>query len=435
MTAASVGVLALAIFLIFIIGGSTISLVMFAVGIFGYAFLTSSKAAFSMVAIDFFSSINSYNMSVIGMFSFMGYLAMYSGIGSRLYDAAYKFLGHSRGGLAVASEAACAAFGAVCGSGPATTATIASIAYPEMKKHGYDATLYTSCVAAGGGLGLLIPPSMGAIVYGIITGASIGKLFIAGIGAGLLLMVLYMIVINIQVRMHPEYAPVSPRYTWKERFNSLGNGLWEVVIIFAFSIGGITLGWFTPTEGGAMGAFAVLALVLLMRQIDFKGIVSALLDTVKTVGMVLLLVAAATTFGRFIALAQIPSACANWIMGMETNRYVVLLIITLIYLMAGCFVDMLPMIMLTVPIFYPIIVDYAGFDAIWFGVFSVLVSCMGMITPPVGVDVYVAKGVAPDVKLETIFKGVWWYVGAIFVCIFLVTVFPQIILWLPNLLQ
>jgi tripartite ATP-independent transporter DctM subunit len=435
MSSVAMGVLGLFVLLILVVGGCSISLSMFFVGIVGYACLTSVKAAMSMISIDVFSSINSYSMSMIAMFSFMGYLAMYSGIGSRMFDAAYKFIGHWRGGLAMASEVACAVFGAVCGSGPATTATISSIAFPEMKKHGYDPKLYSSSVAGGGGLGLLIPPSLGAIVYGTATGDSIGRLFMAGIGAGVLLMVLYMLVINLKVRFHPELAPRSEKFSGSERLKSLGNGLWEVIIIFVFSIGGISLGWFTPTEGGAMGSFCVLVLVLVMHQIDFHGIVMALFDSIKTVGMVLMLVAAATTFGRFIALAQIPAACAAWITSNISNRYLILLIITIIYLIAGMFIDMLPMILLTVPIFYPIIVTYAGFDSIWFGVFTVLVSCMGMITPPVGVNVYVAKGVAPDIKLETIFSGIWGFVGAQVICIAIVTFFPQIVLWLPQVLM
>ncbi|MDR1961419.1 MAG: TRAP transporter large permease [Gracilibacteraceae bacterium] len=434
MTAVTIGVLGIILFLVIIILGMPIALGMSLVGIFGYASLTSFKAAFSMIGMDLFASVNSYSLSVIGMYTLMGYFALHSGIGAGLFDFAYKMIGHWPGGLAMASEFSCAAFGAVCGSGPATTSTIASIACPEMKRKGYKPELYTGSVAAGGGLGLLIPPSITAIIYGTMTGTSIGKLFIAGVGAGLLLCGCFCLLIFILVKRDPELAPQGPRFSMSERVKTLGGGLLEVLIIFFASIAGLTTGLFTPTESGAAGAFMVLAVVLIRRKLTWRGFLSSLYDTARTIGMVLLLVACATTFGRFIALAQIPAAVVNFCDGFSDNGYVILLIVGIVYLIAGCFIDSLPMLMITIPIFYPVIVTAYGFDAVWFGIFCTMVCLMGMITPPVGIDAYVCKAVNPDVPLTTVFKLIWWFVLTIMICIIAVTVFPQIILFLPNLM-
>ncbi|MDR1319877.1 MAG: TRAP transporter large permease [Gracilibacteraceae bacterium] len=434
MSPVIIGLLGILAFLALVLLGLPIATGMMLVGMVGFGILTNMPAAIKLVSVDMFSSFSSYNMSVVAMFAWMGFLAFHSGIGSRLYDFAYKMIGHWPGGLAMASEMACACFGAVCGSGPATTATIGSIAFPEMKKRGYDSSLYTACVASGGGLGLLIPPSMTAIVYGVATEQSIGRIFIAGIGAGILLMVLFMITIWLVTRNHPEMAPRGEKSTWPERAKSVSGGLLETLIIFIFSVGGLSAGWFTPTEGGAIGAFAMLAVVLVRRKLSWKGFVASLYDTAKTVGMVLLIVACATIFGRFIALAQIPLAITGLLYQFDIPAWQTMVCILVVYLIAGCFIDSLPMIMLTVPIFYPVVVSI-GYDPIWFGVIITLVCCMGMITPPVGIDVYVAKNVAVDVPLPVIFKGIWPFLFAIFICIALIMIFPQIVLFLPELLM
>ncbi len=434
MSSIAVGILGILIFLVLILAGFPIASGMLLVGMIGYGVLTSMGAAMKLVAVDMFASFTSYNMSVVAMFAWMGFLALHSGIGEKLYEFAYCLIGHLPGGLAMASEGACAIFGAVCGSGPATTATIGSIAFPQMKKYGYNESLYTGCVAAGGGLGLLIPPSTTAIVYGVATEQSIGKLFMAGIGAGLLLMVLFMIVIYIIARRNPDYAPRGRKHTAKEIVASMNGGLIETVIIFAVAIGGLTLGFFTPTEGGAIGACAMLVVVLVRRKLTWKKFVSSLLDTTKTMGMVLFIVACATIFSRFISLAQIPVAITAVISTLDVPRTVIMIIILIVYLIAGCFIDSLPMITLTVPIFYPVVVDTLGYDPIWFGVVITMVCCMGMITPPVGIDAYVAKNTADGVPLQTVFKGVWPFVIAVAVGLLIVIAFPQIILFIPNMM-
>ena len=434
MSSTFIGLVGILVFLLLCLAGLPIADGMLTVGLFGFMILSNPNAAFRIVAIDLFSSYTSYNMSVVAMFTWMGCIALHTGIGEKLFDAANRFIGHLPGGLAMASEVACAMFGAVCGSGPATTSTIGSIALPQMKRYGYDDAMATGAIAAGGGLGLLIPPSMLAIVYGVITEQSIGRLFIAGVGAGILCTVLFCITIFIKAKRHPEIAPKSRKYTAKERIEGLGGGVIETLIVFIVSIGGLSAGFFTPTEGGAIGAFAMLAVVLIRRKLTWKGFIGSLKDTVKTVGMVLYIVASATMFGRFIALAQIPTKLSAFFKNANLPPVIALGLILLIYFIGGMFIDSLPMVLLTVPIFYPIITGY-GYDPIWFGVIIVLICCVGMVTPPVGVDAYVAKNVAKTVPLQTVFKGIWPFVAAMVIAIALCVVFPDIILFLPNLLM
>lgn len=429
-----VGFIGLAAFVLLLLMGMSIAGSMTLVGFFGYAYLKSFSAAASLLTLDFFSSFNSYNMSVVAMFTWMGYLAYYSGIGEKLFDFAYKLVGHWRGGLAMAAQVACACFGAVCGSNTATAATIGAIALPQMKKYNYNDSLATASVASGGALGILIPPSMIAIVYGTATQQSIGQLFIAGIAAGVILMLFFMAAINIQIRRNPSLAPRGERSTWKERFKAMGGGLAETAIVFVLCIGGLSVGYFTPTEAGSFGAFAILVIVLVRRKITFKGFMQSLFDTAKTSAMVLYLVAAATLFGRFIALSRIPTTLASWAANLAWPAWAVLLLILAIYIIGGCFIDALPLVLLTVPIFYPVVCNTLGYDPIWFGVIIVLVVSMGIITPPVGINVYVIKGIAKDVPLETIFRGIWPFLAAIILTCLLLMAFPDIVLFLPRLL-
>ncbi len=434
MSSITVGIIGILIFLFFILCGFPIATGMLLTGVIGYGVLTTMPAAAKLVAVDLFASFSSYNMSVVAMFAWMGFLALHSGIGAKLYDFAYALIGHLPGGLAMASEAACAMLVAVCGSGPATTATIGSIAFPQMKRYGYSEALYTGCVAAGGGLGLLIPPSMTAIVYGVATEQSIGKLFMGGISAGILMMILFIIVIYVKAKRNPEIAPRGDKHTGKEILATLSGGLIETLIIFVISIGGLMAGIFTPTEGGAVGAFAMLIMVLVRRKLTWRGFLDSLLDSAKTMGMVLFIVATATIFSRFIALAQIPVAITSLISGLSVPRWTIMAIILLVYLILGMFIDSMPMITLTVPIFYPVVVGQLGYDPIWFGVVITMVCCLGMITPPVGIDAYVAKNTAGDVPLQTVFSGIWMFVIAIGISLAIVLALPQFILFIPNMM-
>ena len=412
-----------------------IAYVMAIVGFVGFSFIVSPEAAFRVVSKDLYSTFSSYSLSVIPMFVFMGFLAFYSGIGSRLYNFAYTLIGHWPGGLAIATQITCGLFGAVCGSNTATAATIGAIAMPEMKKYKYNDSLSTASVAAGGAIGVLVPPSVIFIIYGIATEQSVGKLFMAGILPGILLMSLYMVTVYLLAKKYPELAPAGPRFSWAERLKSLNGGIWEVALIFSLSLGGLFAGWFTPTEAGAVGAFGVLILTLLTRKLSGAGLKKALTDSTRTTAMIMLLVSGSVIFGRFMAVSRIPFEIASWVGNLLLPAFAVMALILLIYLVLGFFIDALALVLLTIPIFYPVAVDVLGYDPIWFGVIIVMVVAMGVITPPVGMNVYIIKGVAPDVPLETIFRGIWPFLGALLLCIAILIAFPPLATFLPGLLS
>lgn len=435
MSTFTLGLLGLMAFMILIFLRMPIAYAMAITGFIGFSYMTSASAGMNMVVRELYSSFSSYTLTVIPMFVWMGFLAYYSGIGTRLYVFAYRMIGHWPAGLAIATQLACAVFGAICGSNTATAATMGAIAMPEMKKYNYDHSLSTASVAAGGVLGVLIPPSVIFIVYGMATQQSIGKLFIAGILPGILLMLLYMAVIYIWARRRPEIGPAGPRFTWRERLSALRGGLLEVIVIFALSMGGLFAGWFTATEAGAVGAVGVLLVSLAGRNLTWENFKRSLFDTTKTTAMIMLLVAGSIIFGRFMAVSRIPFEAANWAATLDMAPFMVMGLILLVYLIMGCFIDALAMILLTIPIFYPIAVETLGFDPIWFGVIIVLVVAMGVITPPVGMNVYIIKAVAPYVPLDVIFRGIWPFLLAIIVCVILLIIFPPIATFLPGLLS
>lgn len=435
MSPSTVGLIGIALFFLLIILKMPIAYVMAMIGFAGFAYLTSLSAAFALVSKDLFSTFSNYSLSVIPMFIWMGFLAYHAGIGSRLYNLAYKMVGHLPGGLAIATQVTCALFGAVCGSNTATAATIGAIALPEMAKYKYSPALSTASVAAGGALGVLIPPSVIFIIYGIAAEQSVGKLFLAGIVPGLMLMFLYMVVVYILARRNPEIGPAGPKFTWNERFKALGGGLFEVLVIFAISLGGLFAGWFSPTEAGAVGVAGVIFVTLIQKRLTLKMIRNSLADTTRTTAMIMLLVASAVIFGRFIAVSRIPFAMAEWAASLDMPAFVVIAIILFIYLVLGCFIDALALILLTIPIFLPVAVNVLGYDPIWFGVIIVMVVAMGVITPPVGMNVYIIKGVARTVPLEVIFSGIWPFLFAIIVCLALLIAFPSLVTFLPSLMN
>ena len=434
MGSSSIGLLGIAGFFVLLVLKVPISFAMALVGFVGFSVLTSFSAGLDMVATEIFNTFSSYSLSVIAMFVWMGFLAYYSGIGTNLYVFAYKMIGHWPGGLAVANQLACAIFGAVCGSNTATAATMGAIALPEMKKYKYDDSLSTASIAAGGVLGVLIPPSVIFIVYGMSTEQSIGRLFMAGILPGILLMLLYIAAILVITTRNTSLGPKGPKASWDERIHALGEGLWETLVVFALSIGGLFLGWFTPTEAGAVGVAGVLLVSIFRKRMDFNKLKSSLIDTTKTSAMIMLIIASAVAFGRFMSISRIPFALANWTASLPLPRVAVMGVIVAIYLVLGCFIDALALVLLTVPIFYPVAVDTLGYDPIWFGVIVVLVVAMGVITPPVGMNVYIIKGIAKEVPLETIFKGIWPFLYCILICIAILIAFPSIATFLPNLL-
>ena len=433
MTPTIVGLIGLAALILLIFSRIPVGFIMAIIGFLGFGYLVSFDASMNLIAKDIFSVFGSYNLTVIPLFVLMGQLSFHSGISSRLFDMAYKFMGHWPGGLAIATVGACAGFAAICGSTNATAATMAAVTLPEMKKYNYKAGLATGVVAAGGSLGILIPPSVIFIVYGIMTEQSIGKLFMAGILPGLLLTILFILTIIIWTHLKPDLAPRGPKTTFREKMASL-SGLVETLILFILVMGGLFLGFFTPTEAGAVGAFGTLLLALIRRNLTWEGFVMSLSETTRISCMIFVIVAGATIFGHFLAVTMIPFDISNWISGLHLPPFVIMGLIILVYLIGGCFIDALALIMLTVPIFYPV-VTLLGYDPIWFGVIIVLVTQIGVITPPVGINVYVVSGVARDVPLHVIFKGVLPLLLALIAGTLLLIPFPQIALFLPNLMR
>ena len=433
MSLMTIGGLGILILIVLLFSNMPVGFVMGFVGFLGFCYVRGMEAGLSLLIRDFFEVFSSYGLTVIPLFVFMGQIAFYSGISRRLYESAYVMIGNRPGGLAIATVGACAGFSAICGSTNATAATMATVTLPEMKRYGYDMGLASGTVAAAGSLGILIPPSVIFIVYGILTEQSIGKLFAAGILPGILLSILFILTVYLRVRLNPALAPTGPATASTEKWQAFA-GLLETLFIFGMVMGGIFFGFFTPTEAAGMGAFLTLLVALIRRQLSWRGFVQSLADSTRISCMVMVIVAGAIVFGHFMAVTRLPYDLANWVGGLALPSYLIMGMIILAYIFGGCFMDSLAMIILTVPIFFPI-VQKLGFDPIWFGVIIVLITEIGVITPPVGVNVYVVYGVAKDIPLETIFKGVFPMLLALIICILAILIFPQIVLFLPGLMK
>ena len=433
MTPTQVGVLGCVLLFVLLMSSMPVAFVMAAIGLVGFGVVVSPGAALSMITADLYDTVSSYSLTVIPLLVFMGQIAFHAGISRRLFNTAYQWLGALPGGLAMATVAACTGFGAICGSGPATAATMASVALPEMKRYKYDPELASGAVAAGGSLGMLIPPSVVFIVYAIMTEQSVGKLFIAGIVPGLLIATLFCLTIYIHCRVRPHLGPAGPSTSWRVKLMSLG-GVAETVILFVLVMGGMFLGYFTPTEAAAVGAAGSLLIALFKRQLTPKVLVRSLQETIRTSCMVLIIVAGAVMFGHFLAVTRIPFELASWLAGLPLPGWVIMGFIILFYLVSGCFVDALALILLTIPIFYPVVTGL-NYDPIWFGVIIVVVVQMGVISTPVGVNVYVVSGIERDIPLQTVFKGALPFLGALIVAAALLVAFPQLSLFLPGLVK
>ncbi len=429
----TVGVIGLTALFILIFSKMPVGFLMALIGVVGFGYIVSFDAAMNMVTRDLFDVFGSYNLTVIPLFILMGQFAFHAGISSRLFDVAYKFIGHLRGGMAIAAIGACAGFSAICGSTNATAATMAAVTLPEMRKYNYKDSLATGVVAAGGSLGILVPPSVIFIIYGIMTEQSSGKLFMAGILPGILLTSLFILAVVIWTQMNPALAPRGPKASFKEKIDSL-TGLVETILLFILVMGGLFGGFFTPTEAGGIGAFGTLLIALARRNLSFNGFLQALIETTRISCMILLIVAGATIFGHFLAITRIPFNIAGWVTGFELPSFAIMGLIILVFLIGGCFIDALALVMLIVPIFYPVITAL-GFDPLWFGVVIVMVTQIGVITPPVGINVYVVKSVAWEVPLHDIFKGVLPLLLALITGTLLMIPFPQIALLLPSLMK
>ncbi len=433
MSGFEIGIIGIIFLLLLMVLRMPIAFSMLISGFAGLAWVLNSKAALAQVVLNLWSTFTSYDLSVVPMFILMGSVAFYANISGQLFNTTHKFFGRQPGGLALATIFASAGFAAVSGSSNASAAAMAKVTLPEMKKFNYDDALATGAVAAGGTLGILIPPSALFIIYGVMVQASIGKLFLAGILPGLILTSLYAVVVYFLCWRNPELGPPGNPCSWKEKFSSL-TGLIDMLMLFCLVMGGLFVGWFTPTEAGGVGAAGAIVIGLVRRSLNFEGLKNALLETVQISVMLYFIVAGALVFGRFMTATRFSFELAAWIEGLALPAAGVMGILILIYLVGGCFMDALALVTLTIPIFFPIVVTL-GFDPIWFGVIIVLVAEMGVITPPVGVNVYVIKGIVPDIPLETIFKGILPFTLAVLVCIALVLAFPQIALFLPGLVD
>lgn len=433
MELTQIGIAGIIILIVLLFSNMPVGFVMGLVGLGGFIFVKGPGPGLNLLASDIFEIFSSYGLTVIPLFVLMGQLSFQSGISRRLFEAAYVLLGNRKGGLAMATIGTCAGFSAISGSTNATAATMATVALPEMKRYGYDMGLATGTVAAGGSLGILIPPSTVFIVYGILTEQSIGKLFMAGILPGILLTFLFMAAIYIVVTLNPSLAPEGPKTGFKEKLSSFV-GVLETLFLFIIVMGGIFFGIFTPTEAAAIGAFATLLMAIVRRQISWRDFIKALAATTQTSCMIMVIIAGATIFGHFMAVTRVPFELSAWAANLPLPGSLIMIIIILLYIFGGCFMDSLALITLTVPIFAPL-AETLGFNLIWFGVIIVLIAEMGVITPPVGINVYVVHGIARDVPLETIFKGVMPMFAALIVCNIFLLLFPQIALFLPNLMR
>lgn len=406
-----------------------VGMALLVVGFGGIWAIDGQRAAIATMTSESYTSVTAYGLSIIPLFILMGNMAGAAGYSQRLYEAAYAWIGRLRGGLASATVLGCAAFAAVSGSSVATAVTIGKVALPQMKRYNYGDGLATGAVAAGGTLGILIPPSTGFVLYAILTEESIGKLFIAGILPGILLAALFIAVIYIYTTIYPDQGPPGPATSLSEKLMATLRSL-PLVLVILISIGGIYMGLFTPVEAAGIGASLVTVLAVITGAVSLRQIPTILLETVSTTAMLYLIIIGAHVFGPFLALTHIPETLANGLNEMGLGTYSTLLLILIGYIILGMFFDGLAMLVVTLPVVYPIITGL-GFDPIWFGVVAVVVIEMGLITPPVGINVFVVKGVAQNVPMATIFRGVLPFWFAMAVCLALLVAFPQIALYLP----
>lgn len=403
---------------------------MLLVGTLGFAFFTGMEAALIMAAQTSYDTAMSYSFTVLPLFILMGNLVNASGLSKDLYKAAHAFIGHLRGGLAMATIVACGAFSALCGSSMATTAAMGRVAMPNMRKYNYDDRLATGSIAAGGTLGILIPPSVMMVVYGILTETDIGKLFAAGFLPGMVAMLMYLITVMIITAINPSLGRPGEKASWRERFEAT-KGVMAITVLFIVIMGGIYGGVFTPTEAAGIGAAATFLLTLKRRGWQPRMYLTVLIEAAQTTAIMFALVIGALVFTNFLSVAGLPNQLLSFIEGIDVSPIMVILIICAIYLVLGCFLETMSMVMLTVPIFYPIVASL-GFDLVWFGVIVVVAAEISLITPPLGLNIFMIKNVMPDVPLGTIIRGVTPFVMMDILRLLLLVFVPWIVLVIPN---
>ena len=426
-----VGITGLVALLLLFATGIELGFAMALIGFVGFGYLNGFESALNLLSRDVYDVITSYGFTVFPLFILMGQIGFNAGIAVRLYGTAHKFVGHIPGGLAMATVIGATGFKAICGSSAATSATFAGVAIPEMDRYGYDRRLSTGIVATVGTLGVIIPPSVTLIIFGIITEQSIGRLFVAGILPGLIIALFFLGIIYGWAKINPAVVPRSERSTWGERIRSLPEVIW-VLLVFLLVVGGIMEGFFTPTEAGGVGTFAVLLLALVKRDMTWKKYMTSVKEALRTAIMVLMLVAGSVILGHFIAITNIPQNIADWVVALPLNRYMILILICIIYEIGGSFIDDLTFMILATPIFYPAVLKL-GFDPIWFGILLGVVLMIGVVIPPVAICVFVVKNITKE-SMGTIYKGVTPFLIALGLMWILLLLFPQLALWLPSLM-
>lgn len=432
MNEVTAGCVSLAAIVFMFLTGLELPFSMLLVGFAGFTYLVNFNAATHMMSKDIYDIFVSYGFTVFPLFIFMGQLAFASGIAKKLYESAYRFLGHVPGGLAMATLGGATAFKALCGSANATAATFASVAVPEMTRYGYSKTLSTGLVATVGTLGCLIPPSVFLIVYGMITEQSIGRLFLAGIVPGFSIAILFLFTIYGWARINPSLAPAGERSTWKQRLATLPEVV-IVIAVFVLMLGGLLNGFFTPTEAGSVGTMAVLLLVLSRKELTFKAYIQATGDSVCTACMILLMIAGSSVLGHFLTITQIPQILADSAANLPVHRNIVMIFICIFYLIGGSFIDDLAFVLLATPIFFPV-TQKLGFDPLWFGIMLGVTMMIGLVIPPIAVNVFIVHKLT-GTPMSIVYKGVVPFLIGILIVAALLFVFPQLALFLPGYLM
>jgi tripartite ATP-independent transporter DctM subunit len=432
MALLAAGGLGVAFLMILLFLGLNIGVAMGYVGLMGVWYLNGFQGAAAAVNMNVFSAATDYVLIVMPFFVAMGFLCFAAGLSDSLFSSAQAIFGRLKGSLAIATIFGCAGFASICGDSMATAATMGSVALPEMKKKNYNVSLASGSVAAGGTLGILIPPSIGFIAYGIVTEQSIGKLFFAGIIPGILLTCLFALIIWLRCRLNPDLGPAGEPTPWTRKFLAVIK-MWPILSLFFLVMGGLWFGFFTAPEAGAVGLLGAILIGLILKRFSFRSFQESLLESVRVTSMIFAIYIGVLILGAFITASELPLRLAGIVQGLGLNRYIIFTVILLIYVVLGCLMNIIPMIMLTLPVIYPTITGL-GFDPIWFGVIMVVMMEMGQITPPVGLNVFVISGVA-KVPMYTVFRGIWPFIAAEVVIIVMLTLFPEIVLYLPNSLQ
>lgn len=435
MTALEIGIASFPALMVLIFLRVPIGLAMFLVGLVGLLLVTGgTNIAFARLKNETYTTFSSYSLTIIPMFLLMGQFASLGGMSSALFKAAEGFLGHRKGGVAMAAIGACAGFGAICGSSLATAATMGRVALPELKKYGYSGGFSTATLAAGGTLGILIPPSVVLVIYAILTEQNIAKLFLAAFIPGLLAALGYVVAVSIYVRLNPKAAGTRPPIPYKERFRALKD-VWPVLVIFALVVGGIYLGWFTPTEAAAVGAFGTGLIAYLNKGLTWSTLIDSFMVAGKSTGMVFFIIFGAAFYNGFLALTQVPQELSNFVISQGFSPWTVLTLILVFYLVFGCLMDSVSMILLTIPIFFPVIsvLDFGMSPehvAIWFGILVLIVVEVGLITPPVGMNLFIINAMERETPILETYKAVSYFVASDLVRVVILVAFPAITLFL-----